>query len=82
MGEQRNLTGRVIRTLYARGSKSEHEAVLLEANGQRYKLRLPGGNPFHDPALDALVGRTIHGTGRIAGHTFLLTDWEEVPADD
>ncbi len=76
------LTGRVIRAPYAPGSKSEHQAVLLEVGSRRYKLRLPGGNPFHDPALEALVGRTICGTGQLTEATFLISSWEEVPAGD
>ena len=78
MLKSQSLTGTVIRALYAPGSKSEHQAVLLEADGHRYKLRQPGGNPFHDPALEALVGRTIRATGQLADATFLLAGWEEV----
>lgn len=78
MLKPQSFTGRVVEALYAPGSKSEHQAVLLEVGDRRYKLRQPGGNPFHDPALAALVGRTIRGTGLLSGTTFLLTEWQEV----
>ena len=71
------LTGLVVKEPFAKGSKSERDAVLLLADDRRYVLRRQGGNAFCDPALDALVGKTIRGTGRITGYTFLLADWSE-----
>ncbi len=72
----------VMRGPWAEGSKSAHAAVYLEVDGRRYRLRRPGGNPFVDPTLDALVGRTIAGRGELlAGSTLLLRDWHEVAAD-
>ena len=71
------LTGLVVKEPFAKGSKSERDAVLLLADDRRYVLRRQGGNAFSDPALDALVGKTIRGTGLITGYTFLLADWSE-----
>lgn len=71
------LTGKVIKEPMARGSKSEHAAVMLVAGGRRYVLRRQGGNAFQDAALDALVGRNIVCTGRLAGYTFLIDDWRD-----
>jgi hypothetical protein len=73
------LTGAVIKRPFGKGSKSEHDAVMLLTGEQRYVLRRQGGNPFQDPALDQLVGKTIQGTGIVNGYIFLLTDWKEVP---
>ena len=75
------LTGRVVKEPFAKGSKSEREAVLLLADERRYVLRRQGGNAFADPALDALVGKTIRGTGLLTGYTFLVTEWTEVAPD-
>lgn len=72
---RQQLTGAVVKQSFAKGSKSEREAVLLLAGDQRYVLRRQGGNAFHDPALEELVGKTIQGTGSLAGSTFLLSDW-------
>ncbi len=74
---EQQLTGSVVKEPFAKGSKSEHDAVLLIAGGKRYVLRRQGGNAFHDPALDALVGKTIRCTGRLAGYTFLMSDCSE-----
>jgi hypothetical protein len=74
------LTGHVVRAPFARGSKSEHAAVMLVVGDRQYVLRRQGGNAFQDPALDALVGHTIHGTGRLAGHTFIMERWSETGA--
>ena len=71
------LTGLVVKEPYAQGSKSERDAVLLLAEGGRYVLRQQGGNAFCDSALEALVGKTICGTGLLAGQTFILTAWTE-----
>lgn len=74
------LTGAVIKRLFGKGSKSEHNAVMLLTGDQRYVLRRQGGNPFQDPALDQLVGKTIQCTGFVNGYIFLMTGWKEVPA--
>ncbi len=73
-----NLTGKVVRDTVAAGSKSEREGVVLEADdGGRYVLRRAGGNPYHDAALERLVGRTITATGIISGRTFIMDEWAE-----
>lgn len=72
------LSGRVTKKLFGKGSKSEHEAVVLDTEEGQYVLRRRGGNPFHDPELEKLAGKTIRGRGDIVGYNFLLTDWEEI----
>ena len=76
--KSQRITGSVVKEPFAKGSKSERDAVLLLADDQRYVLRRQGGNAFHDPALDALVGKTIECTGHVAGSTFLMSEWTEV----
>ena len=57
--------GRVVKRLHGVGSKSEHEAVYLDGPKGAFKLRLPGGNPFQDPRLDRLVGKSITADGEL-----------------
>jgi hypothetical protein len=77
-----HLTGSVVKEPFARGSKSERDAVLLIAGENRYVLRREGGNAFSDPVLDKLVGKTIRCTGRVAGYTFLISDWTEISPEE
>lgn len=85
MGESRNstqVTGVVSSRPFAAGSKSEHAAVMLDADdGASWVLRRQGGNAFRDEALTALVGKRIRGHGTLAGHTLILTSWEELPGE-
>ena len=70
----------MVKEIFAKGSKSEREAVMLVAGDRRYVLRRQGGNAFHDPALEELVGQKIRGTGSLADYTFLLSDWIVLPS--
>jgi hypothetical protein len=56
------IQGRVVRRPFGTGTKSEHEGLMLETDGGTYRLRRVGGNPFHDPELDLLVGQQDHRT--------------------
>lgn len=63
----------------AAGSKSDRAAIVLLADsGEEYVLRRKGGNAFSDPALDKLEGKSISGSGLIAGSTFIMDDWEVI----
>jgi hypothetical protein len=69
--------GSVVRKAIATGSKSEREAVVLLTDSGQFVLRRQGGNPFHDPELNKLVGKTIKATGELSGYTILMSEWEE-----
>jgi hypothetical protein len=69
---RRIVKGTVAKRPYAAGSKSEHEAIVLVANDGEFRLRRKGGNPFHDPALEELVGKEIEAEGVVAGPDFIL----------
>lgn len=71
------VSGEVIKKLYAVGSKSEREAVLLHTPEEDYVLRRRGGNPFHDPELEKLVGKQINCSGVLTNHTLIISDWNE-----
>jgi len=70
--------GQVIQHLAAKGSKSERQAVFLETPEGSYVLRRRGGNPFVDPVLEQLVGKTLHVKGILTEHTLIMSDWTEI----
>lgn len=70
--------GKVVHEKFAPGSKSEHQAVALVTSDGALKLRRTGGNPFHDPELEKLVGLEIVADGELhRGHLF-LSHWDVV----
>jgi hypothetical protein len=67
-----NFTGLVVKKTFGAGSKSQHEGIFLETEaGESYKLKRMGGNPFNDPELNKLVGKTIAVSG-IADQNLLI----------
>jgi hypothetical protein len=69
------IEGLVIKKPFARGTKSEHEAVCLVSAEGEFVLRRAGGNPFSDPELDELVGKEIRAEGDVVGYTFVMSAW-------
>ena len=70
--------GQVVKRPFAVGSKSEREAVFLETKGRRYLLRQMGGDPYHDPELEKLVGKKIEAEGEVDDYILLLSSWKIV----
>jgi hypothetical protein len=71
-----SVRGRVARKRVSMGSKSEHDAlVLVTAEGEEYKLRRQGGNPFRDPALDSLEGKQVECEGIVRDAQLIMTSW-------
>ena len=70
--------GEVVKRPFAVGSKSEREAIFLETKGGRYLLRQMGGDPYHDPKLEQLVGKTIKAEGELDDYLLLLSSWKVV----
>jgi hypothetical protein len=70
--------GRVVKKRVAGGSKSEHQAVVLETAEAELVLRRQGGNAFQDEVLDGLVGHRIRGVGRRSGSTLILSAWDDL----
>jgi len=68
--------GQVVKRPFAVGSKSERLGVFLETKGDRYLLRQIGGNPYSDPELEKLVGKTIRAEGEIDDYMLLLSKWK------
>jgi len=69
------VRGQVERKRVARGSKSEHDAIVLRTPRRTWWLRKRGGHPFHDPSLAPLVGRQLRAEGSPAGPWFILDRW-------
>jgi hypothetical protein len=65
------LAGTVVRGSFGKGSKSEREAIWLEADGRRLVLRCKDGPSYGDRALEKYVGKRVRCDGFIVGYTLL-----------
>jgi hypothetical protein len=65
------LTGTVTRGPFARGTKSERDAIWLETGDRRLVLRRKSGPAFDDRALEKYVGKRVRCDGFIVGYTLL-----------
>lgn len=75
------LSGRLVREVMDRGSKSERPALrLVLEDGQRVLLRRQGGHPIRDPVLEALEGQVLRVFGKQRDGYFLVQDLD--PAHD
>ena len=68
------FVGNVTKKPFGGGSKSEYDAVYLETEDKSYVLRRVGGNPFHDPELEKLVGKKIRCKGEASNYTLIMGD--------
>jgi hypothetical protein len=66
-----SLRGRITTGLYAKGSKSEHEAIFIETADGRYVLRRKTGPAYADPELTQYVGHEVECDGFLVGTTLL-----------
>ena len=71
------LTGKLVRKQFGKGSKSEHDSIILESEKESYVIRRIGGNPFKDPVLEKLVGKKVKVTGFVDQYTFMARDIKE-----
>ncbi len=78
IGSAMEWHGAVQRKVIRRGTKSEHEALVLVTSQGEFKLRRVGGNPFHDETLDQLEGHSIRCTGELDGNEIFMSGWEVV----
>lgn len=65
------VTGKVVIKKFAKGSKSEHDAVYIETAQGDFVLRQTGANPFNDPGLKKWVGKTVMAEGVLKDYLFL-----------
>ena len=75
------LEGSVERQLVARGSKAEHDAIVLRTRLRVYWLRRRGGHPYRDRRLEILVGHRLRVSGSVAGPWFIVDRWEFLDED-
>lgn len=75
--------GKILRRDFSAGTKSERAAVILHSEGRDYIVRRAQGNPFQDPDLEKLVGKTVRANGLLVGeYTLLVSDWTELPSSN
>ncbi|MFO0990457.1 MAG: hypothetical protein U1E67_00810 [Hyphomicrobiales bacterium] len=74
------MTGLVVRASYAAGSKSEQQALWLEADTGRYILRRKEGPAFGDKSIEKFVGKQVSCNGFLVGNTLLAEKIEIVPS--
>ena len=72
------FVGKVTKKSFGKDSKSESEAIFLETGDGEFVLRRQGGNPFHDPELQKLVGKTIRCTGFARDYVLKISGWTEL----
>ena len=72
------LRGHVVKKLLYKGTKSEHEGLVLLAPEGEFRLRRQGGNPFRDATLAALAGKEIEGEGLVQKGQFIMSRWEVI----
>lgn len=65
------LRGNVVQGDYGTGSKSERQAVYLEAGQERYLLRRKSGPVFGDEELSQFIGHQVECDGFLVGTTLL-----------
>jgi hypothetical protein len=80
--EERELSGKVVTRQVGGASKSAHPAVVLESSAGEFVLRRAGGNPFFDPDLEHLVGRSIRCHGTVDGYVFTIARWTDANEGD
>jgi hypothetical protein len=76
--DQVELNGKVTKKKFAKGSKSEHNAIYFETDSGSYILRRRGGNPFNDPELQKLIGEKICATGIISNFSFIASNLKKI----
>ena len=52
-----------------------HDAVCIRIEDKIYLLRERGKNAFHNPELEALVGKEIQVSGDIVGNVFFVRNY-------
>lgn len=78
MNSNRQYVGRVSQEAFGARSKSAHQAVYIETPEGRFVLRKQGGNPFYEPEIADLVGKTIRCTGEVNNYVLTISKWEPI----
>ena len=65
------ISGTVIQKTFAKGSKSEHEAIYIVTDQGEFVLRKKDDNPFENKALLSFVGKKVQADGTLKDYLFL-----------
>ena len=71
------ISGVVVQKVFARGTKSEHDALYIHCGDHEYVLRRLNANPFQDDLLLSFKGKTVVAKGVLTNNTFLAKEIEE-----
>jgi hypothetical protein len=69
------IEGNVVRQRVNAGSKSEHDALVLQSALGDFRLQRAGGNPFWDDQLAGLEGKRIAVEGTVRDNVLILSSW-------
>lgn len=77
----KRIVGKVVKKRLARGSKSEHENLILKTEGKEYALRILNANPFEiSEDLLKLERMDVEVFGIIHGHTIIIWKYRLMPS--
>ena len=76
-----NMRGKVMQTVIALGSKSDHSARIIVYDEGEFVLRRSGRNPFADPEIDKPFGNQIECQGSVHGQEFIMDDWTDIEGE-
>jgi hypothetical protein len=74
------FVGNIVRSRFGQGTKSEHEAVILQTADVEYRLRRAEGTSFCDAELESLVGRRVRCQGIVHQGVLILHSWTVLDA--
>lgn len=71
------ITGKAIKKPFAKGSKSEHDAIYIVTSQGEYVLRKKNDNPFENKTLQSFIGKNVKAEGTLKDYLFLADKvWE------
>lgn len=65
------ISGEVIKKTFAKGSKSEHDAIYIVTDQGEFVLRKTDDNPFENKALQKFVGKKVNAEGKLKDYLFI-----------
>ncbi len=71
------ISGVVVQKIFARGTRSEHDALYIHCGDHEYVLRRINANPFQDDLLLSFKGKTVIAKGLLIKNTFMANEIKE-----
>jgi len=72
------ITGKITIRPFAKGSKSERDAVYIDTDKGSYVLQKTDENPFERSPLHELEGKTVQAVGELDKYLFLAREVKEI----